>query len=64
MDNAEKVSTLSTQDTGRRQTKQKNNTENYKDQQHGPSERRGVNKDAREGQAIPVSYKKSAMLLI
>ena len=33
MDNQEKLATLDTQDTGRKQTKQKHNTENYKDEE-------------------------------
>ena len=32
MDNLEKLATLSTQDTGRRQTNKKHNTENQKDE--------------------------------
>ena len=43
-----------TQDTARRQTKHKHNTENYKDEQHGPHQKHrphqkpGMNTDARE----------------
>jgi hypothetical protein len=33
MDNQEKLATLDTKDTGRKQTKQKQNTESYKDEQ-------------------------------
>ena len=35
MDNPEKLETLGILDTGGEQTKQKHNTENYKDEQHG-----------------------------
>ena len=37
-----------TQDTARRQTKHKHNTENYKVEQHGPHQKRGMNTDACE----------------
>ena len=33
MDSPDKLTTLGTQDTGRKQAKQKHNTENYKDEQ-------------------------------
>jgi hypothetical protein len=43
MDNPEKLATLATHDTRRRQTKTKthHNTENYKDEQHRPHKNTG-----------------------
>ena len=41
MDNQEKLATLGTEDTGRRQTIQKYNTENQKYEQYGPHQTRG-----------------------
>ena len=51
MENPETRETFGTQDTGRRYTKQKihHNTENYKDEQHGPHQKTGTNPVAREG---------------
>jgi hypothetical protein len=37
----------------RRQTKQ--NTENLKDEQHGPTKKRGMKPGSRDGQAVSVS---------
>jgi hypothetical protein len=48
MENPKTPSTLSTQGTDQRQTKQ-NNTENRIDKQHGPHRKPGVNKGARKG---------------
>ena len=45
MDNIETLATLDKQDTGWRQTK--HNTENYKDEHHGPHQKPGVNLSAR-----------------
>ena len=52
MDNPEKLATMGTQDTGRRQATQKTK----KDEQHRPHQKPVVNSDAREGQVVPVSY--------
>jgi len=41
MDNPKTLSTLGTQDTGRRQATQKHKTEEIKDEQHGPHQKRG-----------------------
>jgi hypothetical protein len=41
MDNHEKLATMGTQDTGRRQTIQKYNTENQKYEQYRPHQTRG-----------------------
>jgi len=51
MENPETLTTLVTQDTGRRQTKQKTqyNAENSKDEQHGPHQKPGVNPGALKG---------------
>ena len=50
MDNPEKLATLCTQDTGRRQPKLKNITQKTeKDDQHGPHLKPGVNPGAHEG---------------
>ena len=38
--NPQSLATLDTQDTGRRQTRQRNNTENYNDEQHGPYQKK------------------------
>ena len=46
MDNPEKLATLGTQDKDKQN--QKHNTENYKDEQHAPHQKPGVNPDARE----------------
>jgi hypothetical protein len=48
MDNPETQATSGTQDTGRRQTKQKHNIEK-KDEQHGPNPKPVVNSGAHEG---------------
>jgi hypothetical protein len=45
MDNLEKMATLGTQDTGRRQTKQKHNTESKNDEQHGTHQKLEMNPD-------------------
>jgi hypothetical protein len=51
MDNADKLATLGTQNTGRRQIKQKHNTDNKKksntdrqqnEEQHGPTKKPGI----------------------
>ena len=60
MDNQEKLATLGTQDTGRRQTIQKYNTENQKYEQYGPHQTQGL---ARDVEAVPAAYKILAMLL-
>ena len=36
---------------------QKHNTDNLKDEQHGPHQKLGVNRGAHEGKVIPASYK-------
>jgi hypothetical protein len=54
----------SAQETGR---KHKNTTQHRKlnkGEQHRPHKKVGVNPGAREGQAVPPSYKTLAMLLI
>ena len=40
---------MGTEDAGRRQTEQKHNTENWKDEQHGTQQNTGVNSGAGEG---------------
>jgi len=57
MDNPKTLSTLGTQDTGRRQATQKHKTEEIKDEQHGPHQKPGVNTYASEGLAVPSSCK-------
>ena len=42
MENAEKLATLGTQDTGRRQAKQNTQYKNLKDEQHGPHQNPGM----------------------
>jgi len=51
-----------TGNTRRRQTK--HNTENYKDEQHGPHQNPGVNQGVPEGYAVPASHRTPTMLLI
>jgi hypothetical protein len=61
MNNAQKLATLCTQDTGRRTPKQKHNTENQTDEQHRPHQKQG-GETRRMRRAS--SYKTPAMLLI
>jgi sugar phosphate permease len=42
MDNPETPATLGTHDIGRRKTKQKQDTQNYKDEQHETHKKRGL----------------------
>jgi len=57
----EPLAILSTQDTGRRQTKYKNTTQKLKKMSNmDPTKKTCV----REGKAVPASYKTLAMLLI
>jgi hypothetical protein len=61
LDNLETLATLSTQDTGRRQT----NTENQKDEQYGPHQKLRVSQVFAKGRVrVAASYKTPAMLLI
>ena len=65
MDNPETLATLGTQDRGRRQTKQKHNTQNLKiDEQHGFPPKIGGEPMCTRRVAVRVSYTTLAMLLI
>ena len=57
MDNAEKLTRLGLQDTGRRQKQIKTKTMSNTDHKPLPLGGGGVNPGAREGQAVPASYK-------
>ena len=63
MKKPETLATLDAQDTGRRQTNTNTQHRNIK-RQHGHHQKPGVNPGAREGYAVPASYKTPAMLLI
>jgi hypothetical protein len=55
MNNPGKLATLGTQNTGRRQTKQKHNTEYLNDEQHGPHQPSVVNRVPAKGkQFLPI----------
>jgi len=59
MENLETQGTYGTQDTGRRQTKHNNTTQKTK-KMSSTIKNQGLNPGAREGYAVPVSYKTSA----
>ena len=59
MDNSETLTTLGTQETGRRQTKHKDTTQKTtKDEQHGP------HLNTHEGLAVSASYKTPVLCFI
>ena len=62
MDNPEKLAIVGTQDTGRRQTKQK--TQHINQKQNEPHKKPLVNPGVCERSAVPASYKTPTMLLI
>jgi hypothetical protein len=67
MDNPEKFSTLDTQDTGRRHTKQKTQHRKLKkiiEMNKTDHKNPGVKPGVHQGQGVPASYMTPAMLLI
>ena len=64
MDNPEKLMILDTQDTGRRQTKQKHTTQKANKISNTNPTKTGDELSLREGQEVIASYNTPAMLLI